>query len=454
TNQSALTLGAPIAGGGQFQSTGGTLTLASAIAQPVGFALTSTTVQGTGSLTLQGAVNSMNGVALNAPVTVASGKALSLTNTTISRALTNDGTVTMSGSQTVTLGVGGSVLNRGEWSMGATGGQNCILSSNGSSSATVTFTNQGTLRATGAGVKFLNSNVAPLALTSTGSVLAEAGQLQLNCSISNLASNRLAGGVWDTSADLRLPQAIRTIAADVTLRGSGNIRSIDGNTLQLATLSRIEPGARGRFIDTGTRAITPFGGTLLNEGTLALDGSSSLNISGAFACSPSSVITRLASAANTAINAATGTINGSFAMSFDPSFAPSTGSTWTLASFPSGRSHDREGSPRRGPRVRRPRGREGGQRGRADQRHLHRNQRRHRRCGRAVDFARRPRGVDDQSDRDQHRGNLGGEVGPRSEGLRRAHRERHRAVLLGHARAAPLARRERRDRRDLDGDRR
>ena len=169
-------------------------------------------------------------------------------------------------------------------------------------------------------------------------MLVEAGRLTFNCSVPNLASNRLAGGVWDTSGDLRLPQAIRTIAADVTLRGSGDIRSIDGNTLQLATLSRIEPGARGRFIDTGTRAITPFGGTLLNEGTLTLDGSGSLNIGGAFACSPASVITRLASAANSAINATTGAIDGSFALSFDPSFAPTTGSTWTLASFPSGRS--------------------------------------------------------------------------------------------------------------------
>ncbi len=316
------------------------MTIPAPVALPITTTLSSTTVQGAGPLTLQNAVNSMTGVALNAPTTVASGATLSLTNSTIAGALVNDGTVTMSGNQTTTLAINtSSVLNRGEWIMSAASGQSCSLSTPSSNSTPRPFTNEGTLRATGAGVKSLNSTgFASLALTSTGSVLAEAGELRLNCSVPNLASNRLAGGVWDASADLRLPQAIRTIAADVTLRGSGEIRSIDGNTLQLATLSRIEPGASGRFIDTGTRAITPFGGTLLNEGTLALDGSGSLNIGGAFACSPSSVITRLASAANTAINATTGTIDGSFALSFDPSFAPPIGSTWTLASFPSGRS--------------------------------------------------------------------------------------------------------------------
>jgi hypothetical protein len=203
----------------------------------------------------------------------------------------------------------------------------------------VTFTNEGTLRATGAGLKSLTANsFAPLAFTSTGSVLAEAGQFRFDCTVSNLASNRLAGGVWDTSADLRLPQAIRTIAADVTLRGSGTIRSIDGNTLQLATLSRIEPGARGRFIDTGTLAVTPFGGALLNEGTLTLEGTGGLNINGAFTCAPSSNIIRAATGTDNAISANSGAIGGAFSLLFAPSFTPAAGTSWTLATFPQGRS--------------------------------------------------------------------------------------------------------------------
>ncbi|MCX5650800.1 MAG: hypothetical protein NTU45_05355, partial [Planctomycetota bacterium] len=192
-NQSTLVLGGSVTGAGTFTHTGGTTTMNAAIAGSVAvptfangtvnintafvrntaLAMSSVTLGGTGTLTLQAAGNTATGSTLGAATTVASGATLALTNSTISRALTNDGTVTMSGSQTVTLGVGGSVLNRGEWSMSSASGQNCILSSNGSSSATVTFTNEGTLRATGAGVKFLNTSFAPLAFTSTGSVLVE-----------------------------------------------------------------------------------------------------------------------------------------------------------------------------------------------------------------------------------------------------------------------------------------
>ncbi|MBI1304961.1 MAG: hypothetical protein GC172_14430, partial [Phycisphaera sp.] len=206
------------------------------------------------------------------------------------------------------------------------------------SSFTATFTNEGTLRATGAGSKRFNSSCSPLVVASSGTVLADEGELRFNCTLANLSSNRLAGGVWDLSGNLRLPQPIRTLAADLTLRGAADIRAVSGNASHIDTLARIEPRARARFVETGTRAVTPFGGALLNEGFLALEGSAALAINGAFACSPSSSITRVASATNSAVSANTGALDGAFTLAFDPSFAPPIGTTWTLASFPSGRS--------------------------------------------------------------------------------------------------------------------
>ena len=357
SNQSNLTFGGLLAGDGAFNHLAGTTTvnagisqsveipttgsgtvvINSAVVRPTLIAMNGTTIAGSGSLTLLASSNTATSSTLAVPTTVAKSASLSLANSTIAGAFTNDGVVTMS-NQNVTIGPSGAILNRGEWTMSAASGQVCQVFGNCNNSNPVSFTNEGTLRATGAGFKAVNNSCAPIVFANTGSVFVDAGTLSFNCALANLASNRLAGGTWETSADLRVPQAIRTLAADLTLRGSGDIRSINGNTAQLAGLARIEPRARGRIVNTGTLPLSPFGGTLLNEGFLTLEGNTAVAVNGAFACSASSSLTQIASSTNTAISATTGALDGAFTLAFDPSFAPSVGTTWTLASFPSGRS--------------------------------------------------------------------------------------------------------------------
>ena len=357
-NTGTLELNGPLVGSGNFSQSSGTTTVNAAIAESIAitalasgtfnlnialvrstaFAMTNTTLQGSGSLTLLGAGNTATNSVFIVPTTMASGATLSLVSSTIANSFTNDGAVTMSGNQNCTLGSGAAVLNRGEWTLTAAAGQSCQLLSNCSSFNPVSFTNTGSLRATGAGVKNIQSQCAPVNFTNSGSLVLDAGEFRLQCNVANLSANRLAGGAWDIASDFRVQQPIRTLAAELTLRGAGDIRSSDGATLQLSTLSQIEPRARARFIETGARSMTPFGGTLLNEGFLTLEGSSALTITGAFACNASSSITRLAAAADTAITATTGALDGGCTLAFDPSFAPAVGTTWSLASFPGGRS--------------------------------------------------------------------------------------------------------------------
>ena len=142
-----------------------------------------------------------------------------LHGSTISGAFTNDGAVTMPSNQTVTLGANGTVLNRGEWTMNAASGQACNLNGN-CSSFTATFTNQGTLRATGAGVKVLNTSCSPLVFASTGAVLAESGELRTNCN-----ATLTAGAVVSAGATLTNQSAL-TLGAPIT--GAGQFQSTSG----------------------------------------------------------------------------------------------------------------------------------------------------------------------------------------------------------------------------------
>ena len=111
-------------------------------------------------LDLTGTNNSIaNATLLCGTLRVGSGATLSLASSAIAGGIVNDGTVTVSGNQTVTISPNtGSVLNRGEWTMDAAGGQSCAVSlPSGFNSTPRPFTNEGTLRATGAGVKSMNS---------------------------------------------------------------------------------------------------------------------------------------------------------------------------------------------------------------------------------------------------------------------------------------------------------
>ncbi|MBI1304512.1 MAG: hypothetical protein GC172_12110, partial [Phycisphaera sp.] len=102
-------------------------------------------------VTLSGTGNSIASASLPCgSLHVAAGATLSLANSTLSAALVNDGAVTMPSNQSTTLGANGTVLNRGEWTMTAASGQSSQISGN-CSSFTATFTNEGTLRATGGG---------------------------------------------------------------------------------------------------------------------------------------------------------------------------------------------------------------------------------------------------------------------------------------------------------------
>jgi hypothetical protein len=227
-----------VTGAGAFASTGGTTTVNAGIAptvsvptfssatvnintavvRPTALAMSSTTLGGTGMLTLQAAGNTATNSTLGSALTVASGASLSLASSTISGALVNDGAVTMPSNQTTTLGFNGTVLNRGEWTMNAASGETCSLNGN-CSSFTATFTNQGTLRATGAGVKAFNTSCSPLVFTSSGAVLAEAGALRTNCN-----ATLTAGAVVSSGATLTNQSAL-TLGAPITGAGQFSRRA-------------------------------------------------------------------------------------------------------------------------------------------------------------------------------------------------------------------------------------
>ena len=169
SNQANLTFGDILAGDGAFvhaggttsfnagiaqsvefpSSAGGTVNINSAVVRPTLIAMNGTTIAGSGLLTLLASSNTATSSTLAVPTTVAKSASLSLANSTVSGEFTNDGVVTMPSNQNVTIGAGGAILNRGEWTMSAASGQNCRVFGNCNNSIPVSFTNEGTLRAIG-----------------------------------------------------------------------------------------------------------------------------------------------------------------------------------------------------------------------------------------------------------------------------------------------------------------
>ena len=101
-------------------------------------------------------------------------------------------------------------------------GPSCQLLGNGSNGTPVSFANEGTLRATGAGFKSVNTSFAQTILTSTGAVAVDEGELRLNCQATLSTGATVAAGATLTNA--------RTLVLDGALTGDGAFSHVGGTT--------------------------------------------------------------------------------------------------------------------------------------------------------------------------------------------------------------------------------
>ena len=319
---------------------GGTCAVNSNIVRALPLNVTNATIAGSGSITLNAVGNSFSNATLNGDgaVTIGAAATLSISNGTIARPLVNDGALTMPGNSSTELLSGCLITNRGVWTMSAASGQTCTLRPP-CASTSAAIINEGTMVFAGAGLKGFSLFCGPMfTFSSTGTVDIAEGTTRLEVGLLNLtADNRLVGGTWIVSGTLFVSNAIRELAATLELRGTGSVLSSNGSqTLQ--GLNTISAAGALRFVDAGTRTFAPTGGTLACAGSLDVRGASSNIITGALTLAPTASTNILASSVSPVFSATTGTLGGSFALAFDPSFAPSTGTTWNLANFPSGRS--------------------------------------------------------------------------------------------------------------------
>ena len=290
---------------------------------------------------------------------LAAGATASMSGTlALFREFDNSGTVTFTGGQLNGYAFGaGFAFDNLPGAMFTVSGNATVYGDDSQPSA---FNNAGTFTVgTMASATFANNGNGECVFDNSGT-LNDGGNLAISAT-DNLSSIgnaiTITGGTWRVLANsaLDLPSDIINNAANLVLDGAGSV--IKGTSANgLAGLAENTSSGSLSLLDGQSLAVTPAGGTLTNDGKLALSSASQLSISGAFAQPADGTLApQIASAAGVGQVVATGTatLNGtlqaSLANGFDPdatqSFAVVTGSsevgtfaTLSGASTPSGRA--------------------------------------------------------------------------------------------------------------------
>ncbi|MGO9919871.1 MAG: beta strand repeat-containing protein, partial [Isosphaeraceae bacterium] len=250
-----LQSGAAESGAGALQVNGGELTLATDV-DVANLTLASGTLDGTGSITTSGLFDWTGGV-LGGAVTEAGPMTISGDSTVyLSGTLTVAGTLDWADSTTIasysdsaalTVAAGGVLDAQGDAAIEGVG-----------YGGSITVTNDGILEKTGGS----GTTTIAFPFDDAGAVEETSGTLDI-ASTSNLSGGTLTGGTWiaGTNSTLNLNSTISTLAANVTLEGSG--ATVSG----LSGLSQIPFGGKLALQGGASFSTT---GNLDNAGTIDL----------------------------------------------------------------------------------------------------------------------------------------------------------------------------------------
>ena len=207
------------------------------------------------------------------------------------------------------------------------------------SGATPTLANLGTLNVT-APAKDAFTIGSNLTFSNSGLINVESGTLSLKASVYNLTGSTLTGGVWQVRSDASLAfpgsSGITDDAASILLDGPGSQITLSGSTTNaLATLNQVAPEGSLSLADGQSLAVTPAGGTLINDGTLALGPGSALTVSGNFSQpSEGTLAVQLAgdSSFGSVSSSGTAALGGSVQAMLASGYDPSAGTAFSVVS--------------------------------------------------------------------------------------------------------------------------
>jgi hypothetical protein len=198
-----------------------------------------------------------------------------------------------------------------------------------------TLINQGVIASDDPGNNFICQLAS---VVNTGTLEATNGGTLSLQKVTNLAAGVPGGGIWEALAGskLILPAPITTIAANFVLDGAGStITDSGGVNSALAGVSAIIAGGSLSIQNGQTLAITPAGGTFTNHGAINLGAGTNLSVTGAFTQgADGTFITQLSGPTSASFGevVATGavTLGGTLQATLGTGYNPAAGQTFSV----------------------------------------------------------------------------------------------------------------------------